>query len=240
MSMACTRPPAARTAPARATMARAAATSCSRVQPWEPTWQCRPVSQGRAAKAATICPRHWSRGRPNLEKAPATEVAAMAPAPTWGLTRRPTVPRGAPASATAASMRSSSWKLSALRCTPRARARRISATVLAGESKTMRPGGSPASRASSSSGSEATSAPRAGSSSARRCNSGGRGLALTATACRVPGGKAATASRARAARRSRSWITRAVSSEPTWPPCRARASMAAASGGVMRVCMPRA
>jgi len=133
----------------------------------------------------------------------------MRPRPVWGLIRSPAEISGMPGSAVSSASRSSSSRLSALTWTPSRTASRSSSLVLAGESNTMRSGGTPAARASRSSGREATSAPapRLASSAI----SGGKGLALTATAVRVVGGKAAPRAVKPASRASRSWMMIAVS-----------------------------
>ena len=70
---------------------------------------------------------------PNFEVRVAVLMAAIVPTPTCGLTRRPITERNARRWRTAASTRSSSWKLSTFSMMPRSIAKAISARLLAGE-----------------------------------------------------------------------------------------------------------
>ncbi len=163
--------------------------------PCDPVCACSLVSHGRSAYAPTIHSRapSSSSATPNFEVAVAVDVAPIDPPPICGFTRIPIGDRLV-ADRISASIRSSSCGLSAFTAMPSASASRSSAGVLAGESSTVRCGGTPAARASASSPGLATSAPIPSSCSSR--STGTSGVAFTAKACRtgVPG--ATTASKA--------------------------------------------
>ncbi len=220
------RPAAALISSASACSSRTPSAISARGTPWEPEWMCRRVSHGRSRKARTTHSRAPGsrRATPNFEVAVAVDSAAMAPAPVCGLIRRP-IGAVAGAVASRASRRSSSCGLSALTAMPRARASRSSAAVLAGESRTVRPAGTPAARASASSPGLATSQPSPASASSR--STGTSGAAFTAKACRtgVPGASAAAKALVRAAAEdripsvSRRQVRGSAESAPPTRPC---------------------
>lgn len=181
--------------------------------PWEPVCACSRVSHGRSRYARITHSRAPSSrsATPNFEVAVAVDSASMEPPPTCGLTRMPSGERLVPP-AIRASMRASSCGLSALTAMPSASASRSSPGVLAGESSTVRSGGTPAALARASSPGLATSAPTPSSCSSR--STGTRGVAFTAKACStgVPGAVTASNAARSAAADSR---MPATSSSPT-------------------------
>ncbi len=209
----CLRPARSLISSARAYASRTPSAIRASGMPWEPVCACSRVSHGRSRYARTTHSRAPSsrRATPNFEVAVAVDSASMEPPPTCGLTRMPSGEALAPRD-TRPSSRSSSWGLSALRAMPSARASRSSSGVLAGESSTVRPAGTPAARARASSPGLATSAPMPASCSSR--STGTSGDAFTAKACStgVPGAVTASNAERRAAADSRIPVT---SSSPT-------------------------